>query len=153
LIQNKKNIDDYVDTAWIISIVRGFLISFLLFIFSPFISMFFNSPDFRNLIELISLVPLIRGFINTSVVIFQKDLNFHKEFWFKLSVFFIDALVAISVTYLSRNPIGLIWGFVAGAIFELVFSFIFANPMPRFKYEKAKFKFVIAKGKWVTGSG
>src|SRR3972149_8906795 len=45
LVQEEGEIDKFVDTAWIISIIRGFMIFFLVYLSSGFISAFFNSPD------------------------------------------------------------------------------------------------------------
>ncbi|MCX6706305.1 MAG: oligosaccharide flippase family protein, partial [Candidatus Woesebacteria bacterium] len=83
LIQEGDDIDSFIDTAWIVSIVRGILIALVLFLLSPTISRFFNSPQSLNIMYLISLAPLIRGFINPSVVKFQKNLLFAKEFIYR----------------------------------------------------------------------
>ena len=79
LVQNKDNIGKYISTAWVVSIIRGILISFLIFSSSFFVAEFFKNPDTLALLMLVSVVPLIRGFINPSVVKFQKDLQFHKD--------------------------------------------------------------------------
>lgn len=153
LIQEKKNINEYIDTAWIISIVRGILISLLILLVTPLIVSFFNSPDVRPLLLLISLVPFLRGFINPSIIKFQKELQFNKEFWFRSSIFVFDSAIAIILVLVTRSPVGLIWGFVAGAILEVILSFGFVKPRPKFTFEKDKVKEIIGRGKWVTASG
>src|SRR3989344_7147166 len=52
LIQEKADLDKYNDTAWVVSIVRGCLMSLALFIASPFITAFFNSPGALNILYL-----------------------------------------------------------------------------------------------------
>src|SRR3989339_280153 len=63
LIQEKGDIKNYINTGWVVSIVRGFLISSLIIFMSPFIITFFNSLESLYSLRLISLIPIIRGFI------------------------------------------------------------------------------------------
>src|SRR3989338_7346307 len=64
LIQEKKDIREYLNSAWAVSIIRGFLIAFILLASAPFIANFFNSEESIHVIYLIALVPMIRAFIN-----------------------------------------------------------------------------------------
>ena len=81
---------------------------------------------------------MIRGFINPSVVIFQKELLFKKEFWFRLVVFSTDALAAVLLVLVYRSPQGLIGGFIVGAVVELLLSFIISKPRPRLIFSKMR---------------
>lgn len=58
LIQEKKNIDDYINTAWVVSIIRGFFISGVLMVIAPLIASFFDSPVSLEMLRLIAIVPL-----------------------------------------------------------------------------------------------
>ena len=153
LIQEKADIKKYIDTAWIVSIARGFLITIFLFLLSPAISSFFNSPESYKLLLLLSLVPLIRGFVNPAIVKFQKDLNFSKEFLFRFSVYFIDALAAVLIAVKTHSPLALVAGMIAAAIFEAALSHFFIKPAPKLKFEFEKVKRVVNRGKWLTVAG
>lgn len=149
LIQEGK-IEKYINTAWTVSIVRGLFISLLIIASSPFIARFFNSSDALPLLFLISLVPLIRGFINPAIVRFQKDLSFDREFWFRISIFSVDSLTAIVLAFITRSASSLIWGFIVGAFLEVVLSFIVVRPTPRVAFKIENFKRIFHRGKWVT---
>lgn len=153
LIQNKENISKYINTAWIVSIIRGVIISFLIFFSSFFISTFFKSPDALTLLMLISTVPLIRGFINPSVARFQKELQFHKEFYYRSSIFLVETIISVVLVIVMKNPIALIYGLIGGAIFEVVISLLLIKPVPIIEFNENIFKGIIARGKWVTGAG
>jgi O-antigen/teichoic acid export membrane protein len=153
LIQKKRGIEDYLNTAWVVSILRGFVISLLLILAAPAVSLFFSSPDVKTMIYLISLVSFIRGFINPAIVGFQKNLLFGREFWFRFGVFLVDSAVAILVSFLTKSAVGLVWGLVAGALAELVLSFVFVKPRPRLEFDQGRLREVLSKGKWVTGAG
>ena len=153
LIQEKERIENYLNTAWIVSIFRGILITLLLLISAPFISSFFKSEDSLNLLLLISLVPFIRGFINPALVKLQKELLFGKEFLFRFAIFSFDALVAITLSLTTGSAISLVWGLIAGVFLELILSYLLIKPYPKFVFEAVKAKRVISRGKWVTLAG
>lgn len=153
LIQEKADLDDYVDTSWIVSIARGIFISLFLFLVTPLIAIFFKSPESRNILYLICLVPLVRGFINPAIVRFQKDLHFGKEFVSQFSIFTFDTLVAVWFAFVTRSAISLVFGLLAGAALELFISFVFISPKPKIRFEPAKVKKVVGRGKWLTLSG
>lgn len=153
LVQKKENISKYINTAWIVSIIRGVLISSLIFLSSFFVSAFFKSSDALALLMLVSAVPFIRGFINPSVAKFQKNLQFHKEFYYRSGIFLIETIVSIVLVIAIKNPIALIYSLIAGAIFEVVMSLLFVKPVPIIEFNKKIFGEIIAHGKWITGAG
>lgn len=150
LIQRKDDADKYLNTAWVISVFRGVFISLLIFSFTPLISAFFNSPESRNLLYLVSLVPLLRGFINPAIVKFQKNLLFNKEFTYKLLIYIVDSVIAVVGVFITKSPIGLVYGLVAGALFEIIYTFAVARPTPKFRFDITHAKKIIGQGKWVT---
>lgn len=150
LIQEKEDMEGYIDTAWVVSMVRGTLIALLIVATAGPISSFFNSPGSKILLYIVALVPFLRGFINPSVVKFQKDLLFHKEFAYRILVFTVESIVSVLGVIILRNPYGLVYGLVAGAVFELVYTFVVARPWPKLKFDKVKSGHVINQGKWVT---
>jgi O-antigen/teichoic acid export membrane protein len=150
LIQSKKDIEEFIDSAWVVSIIRGVVICFLIVIASPFIASFFHTPEATGLLLTISLVPLIRGFINPAEVRFQKDLAFGSEFWFRTSIFFFDAAISIITALTTHSVYSLVWGLLAGALLEVLLSFILVKPTPRFIIQKGYFNEIFHKGKWIT---
>lgn len=153
LIQSKEDIKKHIDSAWIVSIARGIIITLLILISSPFISSFFNSSRSLTILILISLVPLVRGFINPMIVRFQKELNFQNEFWLRSSIFIVDATVAITFALLTHSVYSLVWGLMAGAVFEVFLSFLIIKPTPKINFQKKYIWEILHKGKWVTAYG
>ncbi len=149
-VQGEGKLKEYLNTAWVISILRGVLISSAIILAAPFISTFFNTPNAYYLILLIAFVPSIRGFINPAEVQFQINLEFNKEFWFRFAIFTIDALVTLITALLTRSPSSFIWGLAAGALAEVILSFAFIKPHPRFLLETEKVKQIMKRGYWVT---
>lgn len=153
LVQEKDNIDRYISSAWIVSILRGILMSAILLLIAPFVSGFFQSPDSLFLLQLISIVPLLRGFINPSVVKFQKELQFRKEFWYRSVLFTIDAGTAVVVAFATHQAASIVVGLIVGVVVEVVLSFFVAKPRPVLRFEKEYLAKIFHRGKWVTLSG
>lgn len=150
LIQEKEDVDSYVNDAWLVSIIRGILIAFFIILTAPFVATFFQIEQFLGIILLISSVPLIKGFINPSIVKYQKNLQFNKEFFLRSAIFALDSLVAIVASFITRSAIGLVFGLIAGAILEVILSFILIKPTPKLSFNLQKINKIIHRGKWVT---
>jgi len=135
------------------SILRGILLSLLIIGLSPLAVYFFKAPQAYTVMLVIALVPLIRGFINPSVVKFQKELKFKYEFVFRSSVFLFDAFFTAVFVVLTHSVYGLIFGLLAGALLEVILSFVFVKPVPKFTINREYISQIFHKGKWVTAFG
>lgn len=153
LIQEKNNIDRFINSAWVVSILRGMIIFLGILLLSPIIVSFFNIADLYRFLFLISLVPLIRGFINPSIVKFQRELKFNKEFWLRITIYLFDSAVSIILALIVKDAISFVWGLIAGAVLEVVLSFILFKQKPLLKFEFNFIKEIINRGKWVTAYG
>ena len=152
-IQGEGKIKDYLNTAWIVSITRGCVISLIVFLASTPVALFFNAPGSLNLIRLIAVVPIIRGFVNPAVISYRKRLLFNKEFYFRSLLFLIESLFTVSFVLITRNVSSLVVGMIAGGFFEVILSFALFTERPRLSFEIEKVKKVIKRGKWVTMAG
>ena len=152
LIQEDKKIKEYINTAWVVSIFRGILISLGIVLLSLPIASFFRSEAARDVLLLTALVPLVRGFINPAVVSFQKDLKFNKEFYFWSSIYFVDTVVALLSAYITLQAESIIYGMLVAAVLEVVMSMLLIKPRPRFIINKEHLRSVIHRGKWITAS-
>lgn len=153
LVREKDWDQDFINTAWSISIIRGFFGALVIFGTARFLGFFFHTPQVTPLLFLSGFVPLIRGFINPAESKFQKDLLFEKEFQLKFSVFVFDSLISVILVVLSRSAQGLVCGLIAGAILELILSFVMVKPIPQLTLNPRYFRKIIAQGKWITALG
>lgn len=152
LIQEKDDTELYLNSAWAVSIFRGFLIAATILITAPFVVSFFKMPQALFLLWIVAGVALVRGFINPMEVSFQKNLQFAKEFGFKGSLYFIDAAFAVILGFLTKSESSMVFSMLLAAIVEVVVSFlIFKRPTIEFDWQRVKR--VINRGKWITGAG
>jgi O-antigen/teichoic acid export membrane protein len=152
LIQKKKNVESYLDTAWTVSAIRGIFLFLILFSSAPVIAKFFNSPQATLVIKVIAVSTLLSGFRNIGIIFFQKELEFNKQFIYEFSGTLVDITVAISLAFILRNVWALVWGGLAANFVRVFMSYIIHPYRPRIKFEKEKFKKLFDYGKWVLGS-
>ncbi|HVA96935.1 MAG TPA: oligosaccharide flippase family protein [Candidatus Acidoferrales bacterium] len=153
VLVQEKEIEDFISSAWIVSIARGIVITFALYFSSPFIAGFFHSPQALILLQFMSIVPLLRGFINPAVVKLQKNLQFGKDFSYRFTVLVVDTVTSVIVTYLTKNPIGIVVGLLSGVIVEVILSFAVISPRPWLSFKKEYIKKIFHGGKWITFGG
>lgn len=151
LIQ-EDDVDEYISSAWVVSILRGLVIMLVLLVISPLIAGFFHSSLSLQLLYLISLVPLLRGFINPAVVKLQKDLQFSKEFYYRLAILSVDTVVSITLCVVTKSPIGIVIGLIAGVVIEVLLSYIIVKPVPKLSFKKHYVSRLFHRGKWITGT-
>lgn len=153
LVQLREEVHSYINSAWVVSIVRGVFIFLIMLVAANPVAQFFQIQESASLIVFAALIPLVRGFINPSEVNFQKELLFKKEFIFRTTIFLLDSFISIILAVILRSPIAFIWGLLAGAILEVILSHIFLTPHPRLSFEKEKVIRILNRGKWLTFSG
>lgn len=156
-IQKEGKIKKYINSAWVLSIARGFFLGILIFLLIPFTIYFFNisesKEEYESVLKLLALIPFIKGFINPAVIKFLQDLDFKKEFAFRFVVFFVDAGITIISAIINPHPVSLVHGLIAGALVETILSFQLIKPRPKFLFSMSKAKHILARGKWVTIHG
>jgi lipopolysaccharide exporter len=154
LIQEEESVvKKYLNTAYVVSILRGLIIFLFIIATSPLVVWFFDTPEAMSIILLASLIPLVRGFINPSIINFQKQLKFNQEFLFRTIILIVDSVAAIAITFYYRSPAGLVWGLLMGAVAEVILSHLFLKPKPLFSFELEKFRHIVNRGKWITWAG
>ena len=153
IIQGNENLKKIVSTAWVVSIARGIIISLIVVLSMPLVTYFFNAPKVSHLILLVSIVPLLRGFINPSIIRFQKELEFKKEFYFRGFLFALESILAIVFVYILADPAGIIYGLIAGAAVEILLSFLLVRPTPAFSIDRKQVGMILSRGKWLTAGG
>lgn len=151
MLQQKEKWEELVNTAWVVSIVRGVLMGLVILALTPFIAIFFKSQNVTNLLYLTSLIPVIRGFINPANIRFQKDLDFKKEFNFRLVLTLTEFSAASILAFILRSPESLIIAMIFSAIVEVVLSIVLIKPRPKFVYNSNEAREIIHQGKWITG--
>lgn len=152
LVQEPEDVEHYLDTAWVISITRGILISLVIAILSYPIASFFKIPEHGNVILAIALIPLVRGFINPAIVTLQKNLKFKEDSLFRFFVSFVEDVATVVFAFATHSVFSFVWGIFLGVILEVSATFILIKQRPKLSFDRIKLRKIIGRGKWLTAA-
>lgn len=152
LIQKREDIEDYLDTAWTVSALRGLVLFAILYLAAPYIALLFDSPAAAPIMQVIGMSMLLNGLTNIGVIYFQKELEFNKRFVYQLSGTTADLVVAITAVLLLRSVWALVFGHLTGNLVRFVMSYLIYPYRPRVRFEAGKAKDLYGFGRWVLGS-
>lgn len=153
LIYSNKKFTDLVDSAWIVSIVRGVTIAILIGLSAYPLSWYFHDSRVVPLVVLIAVAPLLRGFVNPMIVTFVKELDFRREFLFRSVSASVDFVVALAIGLLTHSPIAFVAALLVSAFVDVALSFLLFSIRPRVQFVRSYLSEIMDYGKWVTLSG
>ncbi len=134
IIQSKKSVQYFLDTAWVIAILRGLVISILMIGVGWLMQIFYHEQQLFFLVSIASLIPLVKGFINPAIVSMRKNFHYFQDSAYQFSLLAVDALAAVIAGLLFHSVIAFILGMMTSAFFEVTISFVFFNDRPSFHY-------------------
>lgn len=154
LIQDeRKDVDKYLDTVWVMKLGRSLVIAVLAFFIAPYAASFFGEPRATDVIRVIAISPLLLGMQNPGVMYLQKNLEFHKQFVFTLASSVVNVIVAIAYAIEFQTVWALVFGLLAGNIATVFMSYIIHDHRPSIDFELKLAKEMYGYGKWLTLSG
>lgn len=148
ILQSKKSVGYFLDTAWVIAIFRGLVISILMILIGFAMQRYYQEQALFFLVSVASFVPFIKGFINPAIIALRKDLRFFQDSVYNFSLVVVDAVFAIIGAFLLHSVFAFIYAMIIAAIFEVGISFFIFRDRPHFHYlaNRAREIFANAKG-------
>jgi O-antigen/teichoic acid export membrane protein len=155
LVQKKENIAEYLDTAWVIGILRGTLLFVAIYFAAPLFVSFRVEPEKAALavsvIRMMGISFLLQAFQNIGVVYFQKELQFHKTFWLTMAGTLADIVLTIALVLVYQS----VWAYVTARLISMVvnlgMSYWLCSYRPKFHFVPEKARELWQFGKWLFG--
>jgi lipopolysaccharide exporter len=152
LIQKKSDIKEYLNTAWSISIIRGMLLTAVLYFAAPLIGSFFNEARAVPVVKVLAFTVLINELANIGIVYFIKDLQYKKNYKIHLISDIISFIVSVYLAFELKNVWALVYGQITNKLFNVILSYIYHPYRPRFSIDKSKAAELFRFGKFLTAS-
>ncbi len=154
LIQkDKDNIDEYLNTAWSVGVIRNGILFLLLFISAPWLAQINIEPELTklttNIIRAVSLSFLFSGFTNIATIYFQKEMNFNKTFILNFSALLLDTFISILFVIIYESIWALVAGRLAANLLKCLMSYFMHQYRPKFSLNSKLFKELWSFGKWI----
>lgn len=147
ILRSPKNVEYFLNTAWVISILRGLLIAIAMLIMGIGMSNWYQEPELLWLVSLASFIPIIKGFINPAIISFYKNLAFFQDTLYRLSLVLVEGVAAIVLAFLFRSVYVFIWAMLLAAVYEVVFSFLVVKAKPAFVWSSQKAREIFNQAK------
>jgi O-antigen/teichoic acid export membrane protein len=162
IVQSRRGDDPvFLDTAWIVQIVRGFVLCMLAVLLSSALHLansggmlpaqsVYASPVLPLVIAISSLSAVILGFQSTKMA--TADRRFDQKRIIQIALISqVSALVVmISIGVMSRSIWALVAGGLVASLTTAVLSHTWMSGHPnRFRLEKRSFRELISFGKWI----
>lgn len=153
LIQLKSKMDSFIDSIFLVQILRGAILSLLIFLSAGLVSAFFNDNKLISIILILSAVPAIKALENPFIVLYQKELYFKKEFSIRLVAGLIDLVTAAIAAFYYRSITGVILGFLFSTLVYVVLSWLVIKKHPGLSYSKSKLLTILNFAKSISALG
>lgn len=150
IVQSDKHPTHFLDTAWVISIVRGIVIAGIMLTISWPLQFFYQQDTLFPLVVIASIVPIIRGFINPGIVTLHKNLEFQKDTVYRFLLALTDVIASVILALMLRNVLALILGIIVHAVIDVILSYLFVSLRPRFKWNRIISKEIFQHTKWLN---
>lgn len=153
LVQDRRDIRPYLDTAWAASTLRGVVLLAVMCLAAPLVADFFREERLTEIIRVVALSYLLYGFMNTGVLYFEKDLQFHRQFVYEATAQIVDVAVSILAAWVTGDVWALVWGGLAGNLARCTLSWALHPWRPSFQFDASRFGELFRFGRWVFLSG
>jgi O-antigen/teichoic acid export membrane protein len=152
LIHRPSSDKAHLDTAWTISMIRGFGITAILFVAAPYIAAAFGEADATNIIRALAVATLIESAASMQIARITRELQFRRIALVRLSGAIANAVVSIWYAEIL-GAWALVWGSIAGAGIYTLGTYIAAPYRPAFKWAVSARDRVLEFGRWIFAIG
>jgi O-antigen/teichoic acid export membrane protein len=151
IIQSKRGDDpDFLNTAWTMGIVRGFVLWGLACLLAWPYAWFFEQDLLTYLIPVVGASAVIQGFNSTSLVTANRKLALGRLTMIELVAQIVSSGTALIWAYFDPSPWSLVAGAISNALCFLVMGFAFLPGIHhKFRWEKTAAKELVTFGKWI----
>lgn len=138
LIQKQDACREDYDTAWTIKLIFGVLAAVILVAGAGSLAEYYQDPRLEELAYVVSLLFILNGSTNIGVVNFLKELNFKREFQFRIITKISSVCLTIVIAVIYRNYWALVTGMLFSAAVENIMSYLWSDFRPKFTLSRWK---------------
>jgi O-antigen/teichoic acid export membrane protein len=140
----------FLETAWTIQILRGLLLWWVLYIFTPQIALIYDEPTLVFLLPVSALALVLKGFNSIGIFTYARELGVAKVVVSKLLIQIIVLVFVISFSLIYKS----IWVIIAGTLLSSILNLIISHSLytvniSRLQLDKTALKDILSSGKWI----
>jgi len=141
---------EYVNSAWTISVLRGVFLAVLGILMASPIATFYEEPQLFGLLILSSFAPLVQGFTSPYPILKEKQIHLFRVVLWKSATQTLALLSTIILLLIYPTVWVLAASGIITAAISAAFSFvIFHGTRPRLSWNRDAVSEIVRFGRWV----
>ncbi len=140
----------FLNTAWTVQVIRGFVIWVGLCILAYPVSVFYSEPELLSMIPVVGLSAIISSFNSTKLFTAQRNLKIARVSQIEVGSFAIGLMFSITFAWLHQSVWALVWGNLITVTLKLVASHVALPGIDnRFTWDPHALKHLRGFGRWI----
>ncbi len=150
IIQNPRGSEvEFLNTVWIINIIRGIILCSVIFISAWPLSIFYQEPHLKNILFIMCLGPLLFGFENPALPLLVKNFEIHRQFKMDIITQVVALVTTVILAFILKSVYALAIGYTLSNCYRLVATYCIIPFRPHFSWDKDAGKELFNFGKYV----
>jgi lipopolysaccharide exporter len=138
LVKMKEPTRAQYDSAWTLTVLRGFVIGGLIYLSAPWIAEAMREPRLVDITRVMALYPILWGFENIGLIDFQRDLRFDRLFFYDVLGKIAGFVVVIPAALILHNAWAVVLGTIAPKIVQVPASYIMHPYRPHISFRAGR---------------
>lgn len=151
LIGLRKIDQRHLNTAFTLSLARGVILSLLLLLFAGVAADLMKQPLLAPVLRTLAIVPLLDGLRNPSFVMFQRNIDFSREFRRQTIATITSSLFTIAAAFYLRSYWAIVFGTLVLRSIEM--SLTYWRVPHRIGFGLTNWREFVGFGGWLTFAG
>jgi O-antigen/teichoic acid export membrane protein len=149
LIQKRGDVRPYLDSAFVVQLTRGVLLSLVVLIAAPAGAYFARTPEAIPIVRSIAVILLLRSLTNPAVVHLQREMDFKREIRWRLAGSTTGLIIAVAGAIVFRNVWSMVASLIAAQFMQVVASYLVVPYRPGLRADLARIRELLWFGKWI----
>ncbi len=136
VLQKTDPDDDFINSAWTITLLTGLVLGVIVFATGPVFAYYFEDARVEIVIYVMSLIIFMLGFDNIGMMLYLKDFNFQKDFYLNIFEKIFPFIATLTLAIYLRNYWALVIGVLIGRFCTIVTTYFLHPYRPRLCFKK-----------------
>jgi O-antigen/teichoic acid export membrane protein len=151
LIQTDEPVLRVANVVFWSNLILGILVYAIIFLMSPLLSVYFNSPQIILVIRVLSIQIVIMSFTTVQEALFTRDLDFRPLFLASTASSILSGLVSIILAVYGLNVWALVLGTLLGSLVNLLLLWVRSSWRPTAQVDWPLAPKLFRFGFWIVG--
>jgi O-antigen/teichoic acid export membrane protein len=138
IVRHPNPTREHYDSVWTVSLLLGLGLGVMILAMTPLTTAYFHEPRAKLVVEILALRTMMSGLQNVGTMNFGRNLNFRRQFYFRVIPEFVAFVVTIGFAIALRNYWALVIGIMCQSATTIVLSYLMEPHRPRICFSKVR---------------